>query len=363
MLLAAAVLACGGGESADNEQSSGNLGGASSKGGAGSGGAGAPGGGSAGSNAGGAVGGSAGSPGASGTGGSNGGSAGSAAGGNSSTVGGAGGAGSASGAGGMGGAGGAGGGGVSGTGGAGVGGASGAGGAGSGAGGGASTGSNGTGGPGPGTYSKQSFSGGTFALHVPASYTGAPHPVMVLAHGFGGNGESMIQLFVEKGYASGLILAAPDHGNSDSGASAMLAHLRKQYNVDLKRSYFWGHSQGAILGTFLLFDGAPANEFAGMLFASGNFGDNPGGIGKATASSPAVAFTFNLKDSNNSGCPPTDTFCPPCSSSLQMLEKGTAYLTQIGYDVKVVNHDECHSPSPAPEMDEALAWLLAKTKD
>jgi poly(3-hydroxybutyrate) depolymerase len=129
------------------------------------------------------------------------------------------------------------------------------------------------------------FPGGKFALHVPPEYSGAPIPVIVLAHGAGGNGQSMVQLFLSKGYASGFLLAAPDHGNSDSGASAMLAHLRKLYNVDLKRSYFWGHSQGAILGTLLLFDVAPANEFAGMLFASGNFGDNPGGIAKATASS------------------------------------------------------------------------------
>jgi polyhydroxybutyrate depolymerase len=112
----------------------------------------------------------------------------------------------------------------------------------------------------------------TYRIHIPASYDKAdPIPLLIVLHGGGGTGEGTVKLtrggfnkFSEK---EGFIVVYPDgvekHWNDgrenvsyrahrekidDIGfISALIDHLAKQYNVDIKRVYATGISNGAMM--------------------------------------------------------------------------------------------------------------------
>jgi polyhydroxybutyrate depolymerase len=112
----------------------------------------------------------------------------------------------------------------------------------------------------------------TYHIHIPASYDKAnPIPLLIALHGGGGSGEKMEELtlqgFNRLSDKEGFIVVYPDgienHWNDgrenvryrahrekidDVGfISALVEHLAKEYNIDKKRVYATGISNGAMM--------------------------------------------------------------------------------------------------------------------
>jgi len=112
----------------------------------------------------------------------------------------------------------------------------------------------------------------TYHIHIPASYDKAnPIPLLIVLHGGGGTGAGMVKLtqggFDKLSDKEGFIVVYPDgiekHWNDgrenlsyrayrekidDVGfISALIDHLAKEYNIDIKRVYATGISNGAIM--------------------------------------------------------------------------------------------------------------------
>jgi polyhydroxybutyrate depolymerase len=118
--------------------------------------------------------------------------------------------------------------------------------------------------------------------NVPASYHGQPTPLLILLHGFGQNG------FVQNAYfglnaaseTHGFLLAFPDGTQNSQGQrfwnatdaccdlentgvddvayiNAVIDDMEKQYNVDKKRVYLTGHSNGGFMSHRMACDASP----------------------------------------------------------------------------------------------------------
>ena len=113
----------------------------------------------------------------------------------------------------------------------------------------------------PGTYVDDSLTFGsierTFQYYVPSSYDGTqPMPLVVNLHGAGsyGLGQLFYTEFDRVAEEEGFIVVAPDYGLSAKGlfltpnistfTSAIIDHLSSQYEIDQRRVYATGISQG-----------------------------------------------------------------------------------------------------------------------
>ncbi len=94
--------------------------------------------------------------------------------------------------------------------------------------------------------------------YIPRSYDPArPAPLLVLGHGTGGTGESMILTWRAVAEELGLLLLAPDDGGENTGyrfdgserqeTLAALRWMRRHYNVDENRIHLSGISRGGHL--------------------------------------------------------------------------------------------------------------------
>lgn len=211
--------------------------------------------------------------------------------------------------------------------------------------------SGGKGGPGPGTHAL-TFSRGAYSLQVPSN-TAAPLPLAILLHGQGDTGKNFLQGWLAGGFGSDLLLAAPDD-NHDDVPAILLDHVAGQHDVDLSRVYVVGHSQGGAYAAFLLFDPSVADRFAGVLLNSSGLAENPAGIPKATAKSPAVAICIDAKDPNNTGS-------LDGSTDFKIMESFATSMTTKGYATKLTLHAKGHT-LPSPELVESFAWLRTHTK-
>lgn len=106
--------------------------------------------------------------------------------------------------------------------------------------------------------SKESLESGgkkrTYYLLVPASLK-APAPLLVLLHGSGRNGLSLVDKWKELARREGFIIAGPDASESrgwrmpEDGPDFLhevVESLKAKYPVDPRRVYLFGHSAGAV---------------------------------------------------------------------------------------------------------------------
>jgi poly(3-hydroxybutyrate) depolymerase len=114
----------------------------------------------------------------------------------------------------------------------------------------------------PGKIVKQTFGSGgktrAYYLFVPETVRAdAPAPMMVLLHGSGREGRSLIEPWAPLAREHGIILAAPDSFMREGWTMreegpdflyALIEMLRVTYPVDPRRIYLFGHSAGAIHG-------------------------------------------------------------------------------------------------------------------
>jgi poly(3-hydroxybutyrate) depolymerase len=95
----------------------------------------------------------------------------------------------------------------------------------------------------------------TYYLFVPEKASAGNAPMIVLLHGSGRNGKSLVDPWVPLAKAEGIILAAPDALDPrgwrvpEDGPEVvydLMEMLRVKYEVDSHRMFLFGHSAGAI---------------------------------------------------------------------------------------------------------------------
>lgn len=117
----------------------------------------------------------------------------------------------------------------------------------------------------------------TYYLYVPDDAP-APHPLIVLLHGSGGNGLFMVQRWKEIAAREHLILLGPDSLDTDAGWNprtdgpdyihALVTGVAQKYPIDMRRIYLFGQSGGAVYSMFL---GMLESEyFAAVAFHGGS---------------------------------------------------------------------------------------------
>jgi poly(3-hydroxybutyrate) depolymerase len=106
------------------------------------------------------------------------------------------------------------------------------------------------------TYDGQQHS---YFLFVPAT-AASNAPLLMLLHGSGHDGQSLIDPWKELASREGVILIAPSSINPDTWQAvidgprplvAIIDAVRQKHTFDPKRKYLFGHSAGAIFSLFL----------------------------------------------------------------------------------------------------------------
>lgn len=87
-----------------------------------------------------------------------------------------------------------------------------------------------------------------------------PLPLIVLLHGSGRNGNSLVEKWKDLAKKEGLILVGPDSQNSKGWnipadgpdyVRELIEELRAKYPINVRRIYLFGHSAGAIQALYL----------------------------------------------------------------------------------------------------------------
>src|SRR5450631_2577403 len=99
----------------------------------------------------------------------------------------------------------------------------------------------------------------TYYVFTPSG-SAAPKPVLLLLHGSGHNGMSLIDPWRGLAQKEGVILVAPDssdpaewdyRNDSPDFLNAVLAEVESKYAVDTRRVYLFGHSAGAMFALYI----------------------------------------------------------------------------------------------------------------
>jgi poly(3-hydroxybutyrate) depolymerase len=107
----------------------------------------------------------------------------------------------------------------------------------------------------------------SYWLFVPDAAASSPRPLVVLLHGSGRNGETLARPWSDIARKEGIVLAAPDSGDSVHWSSPtdgprllrdVVDAVKAKTSIDLRRVYLYGHSAGAI---FALLMGAYESEY------------------------------------------------------------------------------------------------------
>ncbi len=151
----------------------------------------------------------------------------------------------------------------------------------------------------------------TFYLYVPKGVTqAAPAPLILLLHGSGRNGLSLVEKWKDLAAKENFIIVGPDAANSrgwnipQDGPDflhALVESLKAKQPVNPRRIYLFGHSAGAVFSLFMsLYE---SEYFAAMSIHAGMLTpDNYSAIGLAQRKMPMLIIVgtndafFPLKD-------------------------------------------------------------------
>ena len=116
----------------------------------------------------------------------------------------------------------------------------------------------------PGKIQKLTFGSGgstrTYYQFVPERSSAVPAPVLLLLHGSGHNGKSLVDPWLPLARSEGIVLVAPDASNPQAWRIPqegpgffhdLMEIVRASENVDDRRMYVFGHSAGARHGLAL----------------------------------------------------------------------------------------------------------------
>jgi poly(3-hydroxybutyrate) depolymerase len=101
----------------------------------------------------------------------------------------------------------------------------------------------------------------TYYLLVPDNLTADhPAPLLLLLHGSGRNGMSLMEKWQELGLKEGMIIVAPDSLNTEGWSSPkdgpdflhdVISEVKAGYSIDARRLYLFGHSGGATFALYM----------------------------------------------------------------------------------------------------------------
>src|SRR6266568_2457236 len=100
-----------------------------------------------------------------------------------------------------------------------------------------------------------------YYLVVPDQATAEhPAPLLLLLHGSGRNGLSLVEKWKDLATKEGIILVGPDAINSQGWSSPvdgpdflhdLISDLKSKYSIDSRRMYLFGHSAGATFALYM----------------------------------------------------------------------------------------------------------------
>ena len=101
----------------------------------------------------------------------------------------------------------------------------------------------------------------TYYLVIPAQVTAEhPAPLLVLLHGSGRNGLSLVEKWKDLAIKESIVLVGPDAINSQGWSSPvdgpdflhdLISDLKSKYSIDSRRMYLFGHSGGATFALYM----------------------------------------------------------------------------------------------------------------
>jgi len=138
----------------------------------------------------------------------------------------------------------------------------------------------------------------TLYLFVPGSVkSGTPAPLIVLLHGSGRNGLSLVDKWKDLAKKEGIILVGPDSLDTSRWSSPVdgpdflrdvVENIKSKYTIDPRRVYLFGHSGGA---TFALYMSVLESQyFAATAIHAGAMRRNDPAIGQAKRKTPIAIF-------------------------------------------------------------------------
>jgi len=139
----------------------------------------------------------------------------------------------------------------------------------------------------------------TYYLFVPGVIDpAAPAPLLVLFHGSGRNGRSLVKKWQDLADQAGIILVGPDSLDLKSWKKAedgpdfihqLVEALKAEYPVDARRVYLFGHSAGAYMALCLAL--LESEYFAAAAMHAGNLrGEDKIYIARARRKMPIAMF-------------------------------------------------------------------------
>jgi len=138
----------------------------------------------------------------------------------------------------------------------------------------------------------------TLYLFAPASIkSGTPAPLIVLLHGSGRNGLSLVDKWKDLATKEGIILVGPDSQDTSRWSAPVdgpdflrdvVENIKSRYTIDPRRVYLFGHSGGA---TFALYMSVLESQyFAATAIHAGAMRRNDPAIGQAKRKTPIAIF-------------------------------------------------------------------------
>lgn len=206
--------------------------------------------------------------------------------------------------------------------------------------------------------SKQTIESGgkkrTYLLLVPEAATSErPAPLIVLLHGSGRNGQSLMDKWKDLGNKEGVVLIAPDAIASQGWSVPadgpeflhdVISEVRAKHSVDPRRMYVWGHSAGA---SFALYMGLFESEyFAAVAIHAGGLGPDDNDIVERAARKVPIYIAVGT----------VDRLVP-----LEGVRATRDMLVKNGFNVDLVEmkgHDHWYYDL-APKIN-ATAWAFLK---
>jgi poly(3-hydroxybutyrate) depolymerase len=196
----------------------------------------------------------------------------------------------------------------------------------------------------------------SYYLMVPESAKpGHPAPLLLLLHGSGRNGQSLMDKWKDIGAREGIVLVAPDAINTqgwstpDDGPDFLhdvVSQVKDNYSIDPRRMYVFGHSGGA---TFALYMGLLESEyFAAVAIHAGALRPQDKATVERTTRKTPFQIAVGTVDPN---------FPLTAVRATRDMLVGAGFVCEL---IEMKGHDHWYYDL-APKINET-AWLFLKDK-
>jgi poly(3-hydroxybutyrate) depolymerase len=137
-----------------------------------------------------------------------------------------------------------------------------------------------------------------YYLFVPESVkAGTPAPLIVLLHGSGRNGFSLVEKWKDLAAKEGIIVVGPDSLNPSVWSSPvdgpdslrdLVEHIKSKHTINPRRVYLFGHSGGAVFALYMSL--LESQYFAATAIHAGAIAKNDPAIAFAKRKTPIAIF-------------------------------------------------------------------------